>query len=88
MDPEAELQGFIDRFDPAIAAIARACRPKVRARLPNALELVYDNYGALAIGYGVSEKASGAIVSIVLYPRLVRFFFLRGARLPDPEQRL
>ena len=88
MDPETELQGFIDRFDPAIAAIARACRPKVRAWLPNAMELVYDNYSALAIGYGVSEKTPGAIVSIVLYPRLVRFFFLNGARLADPEKRL
>lgn len=87
-DPEAQLQAFIDRFDPAVADIARACRAKVRALLPTAPELVYDNYNALAIGYGSTEKASHAIVSLALYPRYVRFFFLRGVELDDPERLL
>jgi hypothetical protein len=87
-DPEAQLQAFIDRFDPAVAGIARACRAKVRAILPTAPELVYDNYNALAIGYGSTDKASHAIVSVVLYPRYVRFFFLRGIDLDDPDHLL
>jgi hypothetical protein len=56
--------------------------------LPGAVELVYDNYNALAIGFGPTERASDAIVSIALYPRWVSLFFLNGAGLPDPESLL
>ena len=49
-EAEAQLQGFIDRFEPAIAALARACRTRLRARFSAAFELVYDNWNALAIG--------------------------------------
>lgn len=53
--------------------------------VPGAVELVYDNYNALVIGFGPTERASDAIVSLALYPRWVNLFFLRGADLPDPE---
>jgi len=46
---------------------------------------VYDNYNALAIGFGPSERASEAIFSIAVYPRWVSLFFLQGAKLPDPD---
>jgi hypothetical protein len=85
---ERELQGMIDKFTPEIAKLARACLKKMRARLPGAMQLVYDNYNALAIGFGPSEKASEAIFSIVLYPRWVTLFFLQGATLPDPHKLL
>ena len=35
-----------------------------------ALELVYDNYNALAIGYAPTERTSEAIFSIALFPAL------------------
>src|ERR1039458_9537409 len=58
------------------------------ARLPGAVQLVYDNYNALVIGFGPSERASEASFSIVLYPRWVTLFFLQGAGLPDPRRLL
>jgi hypothetical protein len=85
---ERDLQGFIDRYTPGIAALARACLKKMRAKLPGAAQLVYDNYNALAIGFGPSQRASDAIFSIVLYPRWVTLFFLQGAGLPDPNKLL
>jgi len=57
----------------------------MRARLPGAVELVYDNYNALVIGFGPTERASDAVFSIALYPRWVNLFFLYGATLPDPH---
>lgn len=86
--PEAQLDAFIDKYAPEVAALARACLEKMRARLPGATQLVYDNYNALAIGFGPSEKASHAIFSIVLYPRWVTLFFLQGAGMPDPHKLL
>jgi len=85
--PEAQLESFIDKFTPEVAALARACLAKMRARLPGATQLVYDNYNALVVGFGPSEKTSHAIFSIAVYPRWVNLFFLQdAARLPDPQK--
>lgn len=87
--PEAQLDSFIDKFTPEIAALARTCLKKMRARLPGATQLVYDNYNALAVGFGQSEKTSHAIFSIAVYPRWVNLFFLQAApKLPDPNKLL
>ncbi len=81
-----ELDRFIDRYSPEIAALARAVLAKMRERLPGAIELVYDNYNALVIGFGPNERASDAIFSIALYPKWINLFFLQGATLPDPKK--
>jgi hypothetical protein len=85
MNAEAQLEGFIDKYTPEIAATTRACLAKMRQRLPGAAVLIYDNYNSLAVGFGPSEKASEAIFSIVPYPRWILLFFLQGAGLPDPH---
>jgi hypothetical protein len=84
--PRQELDGFLSRYTPEIAGRARKVLQKMRARLPGAIELVYDNYNALAIGFGPTERASDAIFSIALFPRRVSLFFLYGAKLDDPEK--
>jgi hypothetical protein len=83
-DTERQLAGFIARFTPEVAELAEAVLNKMRRRYPTALELVYDNYNALAIGFSPTERASDGIFSIALYPKWVSLFFLQGARLPDP----
>jgi hypothetical protein len=83
--PDAQLRGFIGRFSPATAKRARAVLAKMRARLPGATELVYDNYNGLVVGFAPSERASDAPFSIVVYPKYIRLFFLDGADLPDPD---
>jgi len=85
MDAEAQVESFIARYSDAIAAEIRAARAEVRRRLPGAYELVYDNYNALAIGYGASEKLDDVVFSIACFPRWVRLFFFHGAELDDPE---
>ena len=81
-----QVAQFMARYDPAVAAVARAVLRRLRARLPGAVEIVYDNYNALVIGFGPTDRTSEAILSIALYPRWVSLFFLRGAVLPDPER--
>lgn len=88
LSPQKQLDAFIDKYDPAIAKQTRAALKKMRARLPNAHVLVYDNYNALAIGFGPSEKASDAIFSIAVYPKWINLFFLQGAGLKDPKNLL
>jgi hypothetical protein len=82
---EAELAAFIAKFSPEMQARIRACRAKMRMRLPDAVELVYDNYNFLVIGYGPTARASDAILSLAAHARGVNLCFLqRGPELPDP----
>src|SRR5262245_19500615 len=83
---EQQLARFLAKFTPEIARLARAVRAKLRARLPGAVELVYDNYNALVIGFGATERPSEATFSIALFPRKVAVCFIQGARLRDPRK--
>ena len=85
MTPEEQLDQFIDRFSPEVAANARAAIAMVSARLPGAVILVYDNYNALAIGFGPNENARKIVCSVALYPRWASLFLTNGPSLPDPE---
>ena len=88
ISPAKQLNTFIGRFDPAIQKIVREARAKLRRRLPAAIELVYDNYNALAIGFGSTERAADWIVSLAVYARGVNLYFIYGVALPDPHQLL
>ncbi|MFL5296387.1 MAG: hypothetical protein ACJ798_08400 [Phenylobacterium sp.] len=85
MDAETQIEGFIARFSDEVAGQIRAARAAMRARLPDAFELVYDNYNALAIGYGLTERTSEAVFSIACFPKRVSLVFIRGVVLDDPK---
>ena len=82
--PSAQVSRFMARYDADIIGVAIDARARLRRRMPGAHELVYDNYNALVIGFGPTERASDAVLSLALYPRWVTLFFLFGATLPDP----
>ncbi len=86
--PRAQLARFIARFTPAIATLARGAIAEMTRRLPGAIVFVYDNYQALVVGFGPTERPSDAIFSVVIFPRKVALCFLQGARIPDPKKRL
>ena len=88
MTPSAQLKAFLAKYTPAIRSQAKAAIATMRKRLPHAVELVYDNYYALVIGYGPNERPSDALFSIVIYPRHVSLCFLQGAWLVDPQKLL
>ena len=82
---ERRLDGFLAAFSPEVEALARDVLKRLRERLPNAVEMVYDNYNALVCGFGPTEKVSHAIFSIAIYPKHLNLFFLQGTELPDPK---
>jgi hypothetical protein len=83
--PATQLAGFIAKFDPAVARLVRSARRALRTRLPTAIELVYDNYNALAMGFSPTERTSDCIVSLAVFPKVVSLFFYWGKTLPDPH---
>jgi hypothetical protein len=88
LDPENQLNSFLEKYEPEIAAFAHRALAKMRKLVPGAIEMVYDNYNWLVIGFGPSERPSEAIFSLVLPPDRASLCFLQGAGLPDPAKRL
>ena len=84
--PEKQLAGFIAKFTPGVAVLIRAARKRMRARLPRAIEFVYDNYNFFVIGYGPNERPSDAIFSLAAQAKGVSLCFLQGKGLPDPRK--
>src|ERR1700744_4716850 len=85
-EAEAQLAGFIAKFTPEIAALTETVLARMRRLHPHALELVSDNYNALAVGFSPTEKAGDGIFSIAVYPRWISLFFLQAKGLPDPDR--
>lgn len=83
--PERQLSAFIGKYTLEMQRTVRAARKKMRGLFPKAVELVYDNYNALVIGYGPTDRASDALCSIAVYPKWVTLFFLRGKEMKDPD---
>ena len=86
--PAKQLAAFIAKYDPRVAKLARAARGKLRKRFPTAVELVYDNYQFLAMGFSATERASDCIVALAVSPKGVALSFTYGATLPDPQKLL
>ena len=87
-DLERQLDSFLAKYDPEVEAFARRALAKMRKFVPGAVEMVYDNYNWLVIGFSPTERPSEAIFSIVLPPGRLTLCFLQGAALPDPAKRL
>jgi len=82
---EQQLMKFLSKYTPEMQKTLKAARRKMRALFPKAVELVYDNYNALVIGYGPTDRAGDAVCSLAIYPRWVTLFFLRGREMKDPD---
>ena len=87
--PQAQFSAFLAKYDPAVAADARRALTKARSLVPGAVEMVYDNYNALVVGFGPSERASEAVLSLAIFPRWVTLCFIQnGPEIPDPGRLL
>ncbi|MEP6619335.1 MAG: hypothetical protein ABJE47_08470 [bacterium] len=83
--PARQLARFIAKFDRDNAKIILGAVRKMRARFPTAIELVYDNYNALAIGWTPNGRTSEVIVSVAGTSRGAVLYFTHGKKLHDPE---
>lgn len=83
-----QLETFLDEFTPDVAATARSALKKVRRQMPPSIELVYDNWNGLVIGFGPSMRATEAVLSVAIFPDHVTLCFLYGVKLADPKKLL
>ena len=87
-DAARALDRALDAYALAFAAVARDALAHLRRALPGATLLVYDGYNALAVSLGPTARPSDAVLSVAVYPRVVRLFFVHGAALDDPARLL
>jgi hypothetical protein len=83
---ENQLDAFLNKYSSDIRDLACTVLERLRRLIPGAVEMVYDNYNALVIGFGPTERPSEAVISIALYPRWINLFFLNGIELNDPNK--
>lgn len=88
MNADRQLATFLRKYSAKVRSDAVSVLERLRAQLPGAVEIVYDNYNALVIGFGPTETTSDARISVALYPRWVTLFFLQGTKLRDPKKLL
>jgi len=83
-----DLSRFLIPFPENVRAIALQLRDFVWDLYPGANELIYDNYNALAVGFGLSEKAGSVFCSFAVFSKHVNFGFNRGTEIDDPQKLL
>ena len=88
MTPAQQWSRGFAKFSPEVRTVARGAIARMRRRLPGAVEFVYDNYNALVIAFGASQRMADIVLSIALYPRWVTLFFMNGTKLKDPKKLL
>jgi hypothetical protein len=86
--PKTQLDTFLDKFTPEMAKGARGVLAAMRKICPGAVELVYDNYNALAIGFATGERVADVWFSIAVFPRWASIFFFKTLPLEDPGKLL
>lgn len=87
--PAAQLAGFIAKYSPEMGKEGRAALTRMRQLVPGAVQMVYDNWNGLVVGFGPTERPSDAVVSILMAPDHVSLCFIQDAPdLPDPERLL
>lgn len=88
MKPNPQLLEFIKPYDEGIQELAIQLRDFITNLVPEANELIWDNYNAVAIAYSKSEQLKDAFCHIALYSKHVNFGFNRGAELTKTNVKL
>jgi hypothetical protein len=86
-----ELLKFLKPFDARIREIALWLREFVWDLYPDANELIYDNYNALAIGWSLTDRLGHTFCSIAVYrsgSNNIHFGFYWGSQIADPKKML
>jgi hypothetical protein len=78
-----ELSNFLKPFPAGIRELTCWLREFIWDLYPDCNELIYDNYNALAIGFGPSDRAGDVFCGIAVYSNHVNFGFNRGSELAD-----
>lgn len=81
MKPNPQLETFMAPYNSKIQGLAMELRDFITGLVPEANELIWDNYNAVALAYSKSEQLKDAFCHMALYTHHINFGFNRGAEL-------
>lgn len=81
MKANSQLKDFLSPYSDDIQSLTWNIRDVITELVPEANELIWDNYNAVALAYSKSEKLKDAFCHIAVYAKHVNFGFNRGAEL-------
>jgi Domain of unknown function (DU1801) len=84
--PRPEYLKFLSAYEPRITELALVVRKLVLEEAPEAIELIYDAYSAVTVGYSFTGRPSDAFIHIAAYARWVNLGFNFGSHLEDPQK--
>lgn len=89
-EQDKDLLKFLKSFGEEITETVLWLREFVWDLYPNANELIYDNYNALAFGWSPTDKVGHTFCSIAIgrTSKNIHFGFYWGSEIADPEKRL
>jgi hypothetical protein len=85
MKPNSQLKKFIQPYDERVQKLTIELRSFITELVPEANELIWDNYNAVAMAYSKSNKLKDAFCHLAVYSNHVNFGFNRGAELLKNE---
>ncbi len=85
-DTVDDLVKFMLPYPDKVKAAALWLREFVWDLYPEANELIYDNYNAVAFGWSPTDKAGDVFCSIAVCSDHINFGFNRGVDFPDPQK--
>jgi len=88
MKPHKKLKTFLTPYSPEVQRTLLELRTFIISIIPEANELIWDNYNAVAIAYSKSDKLQDAFCHIAVYSKHVNFGFNRGAELTNGKIKL
>jgi len=85
-----DLLKFLKPFDEETKKIFFWLREFIWSLYPDANELIYDNYNALAVGWSPTDRVGHTFCSIALgrTSKNIHFGFYWGSEIADPEKKL
>lgn len=83
-----DLLKFLKPFPEDVQEIALWLRAWVWDLYPDANEIIYDNYNALAFGWTITDRLGNTFCNVAVGRSSlnVHFGFLHGAKLSDPKK--
>ena len=85
--PKALLE-FLKPYDPAVQKLALAVRDFVIPEMEPCIEIIWDAYSAVAMGYGPTESHLQGAIHVAVYSKHVNMGFNQGAHMKDPAKLL
>jgi len=83
--PSEDLIRFLAVFDLSVGELGLKLREMILTEAPQANELIYDAYNAVAIAFTFTERLREAFCHVAVYSKHVNLGFNNGATLPDPN---